>query len=153
MARTPIRRHQALQGVSREHHHGLLLCWKIRTGISKKITAERIKSYVDWFYKTYLVSHFEFEERHIFPILGNDHPEVKKALADHRRLVRLFTSPENSIKTLVQIEEELEQHIRFEERQLFNQIQQVANAAQMDTIAKHHNNETFNDITHDPFWN
>lgn len=153
MARTPIRRHKALQGVSREHHHGLLLCWKIRTGISKKIAAERIKAYVDWFYKTYLVSHFEFEERHIFPILGNDHPEVKKALADHRRLVRLFTSPENSTKTLVQIEEELEQHIRFEERQLFNHIQEVANVAQMDIIAKHHNNETFNDNTHDPFWN
>ncbi|RUA11841.1 MAG: hemerythrin domain-containing protein, partial [Flavobacteriia bacterium] len=112
MARTPIKRHQALQGVSREHHHGLLLCWKIRTGISKKTAVERIKAYVDWFYKTYLVPHFEFEERHIFPILGNDHPEVKKALADHRRLVRLFTSPDNSIKTLVQIEEELEQHIR-----------------------------------------
>lgn len=152
MGRPPIKRHRALQGVSREHHHGLLLCWKIRTGLTKNISLERIKVYVDWFYTNYLVPHFELEETYIFPIVGNDHPWVKKALSDHRRLIRLFTVTKADMKTLGQIEETLEKHIRFEERQLFNHIQQVATDTQMNILAKKHNNEKFNDNTSDPFW-
>ncbi|WP_421801241.1 hemerythrin domain-containing protein [Flagellimonas sp.] len=152
MGRTPIKRHSALQGVSREHHHGLLLCWKIRTGLSKNVSMERIKVYVDWFYRTYLVPHFELEETYIFPIVGNDHPWVKKALSDHRRLIRLFTSTTADMKTLGQIEETLEQHIRFEERQLFNHVQEMANNKQLDIIEKQHSNEKFNDNISDPFW-
>ncbi|MBO0340272.1 hemerythrin domain-containing protein [Flagellimonas profundi] len=152
MGRTPIKRHSALQGVSREHHHGLLLCWKIRTGLSKNVPMERIKDYVDWFYETYLVPHFELEETYIFPIVGNDHPWVKKALSDHRRLIRLFTSTTADMKTLGQIEETLEQHIRFEERQLFNHVQEMANKKQLDIIEKQHSNEKFNDNLRDPFW-
>tara|TARA_R110000751_G_scaffold307769_1_gene431142 strand:- start:106923 stop:107384 length:462 start_codon:yes stop_codon:yes gene_type:complete len=152
MGRTPIKRHSALQGVSREHHHGLLLCWKIRTGLSKNVSMERIKVYVDWFYRTYLVPHFELEETYIFPIVGNDHPWVKKALSDHRRLIRLFTSTAADMKTLGQIEETLEQHIRFEERQLFNHVQEMANNKQLDIIEKQHSNEKFNDNISDPFW-
>lgn len=152
MGRTPIKRHSALQGVSREHHHGLLLCWKIRTGLSKNVPMERIKDYVDWFYETYLVPHFELEETYIFPIVGNDHPWVKKALSDHRRLNRLFTSTTADMKTLGQIEETLEQHIRFEERQLFNHVQEMVNNKQLDIIKKQHSNEKFNDNISDPFW-
>ncbi|MGN7515906.1 MAG: hemerythrin domain-containing protein [Allomuricauda sp.] len=152
MGRTPIKRHSALQGVSREHHHGLLLCWKIRTGLSKNVPMERIKDYADWFYETYLVPHFQLEETYIFPIVGNDHPWVKKALSDHRRLIRLFTSTTADMKTLGQIEETLEQHIRFEERQLFNHVQEMANNKQLDIIEKQHSNEKFNDNISDPFW-
>ncbi len=153
MAGTPIKRHKALQGVSREHHHGLLLCWKIRTGLSKKVAPERIKTYVDWFFKTHLIPHFELEENYIFPILGMGNPKIKKALREHRRLLRLFTSNIDLIRSLVQIEEELEQHIRYEERQLFNEIQKVASEVQLDLIREHHNHEKFKDNTDDPFWN
>ena len=152
MDRPPIKRHRALQGVSREHHHGLLLCWKIRAGLSKNISLERIKLYMDWFYATHLVPHFELEETHIFPIVENDHPWVKKALLDHRMLIRLFTEKKADLKTLGQIEETLEEHIRFEERQLFNHIQQVATDTQLNIIIKKHNHEKFNDNTNDPFW-
>ncbi|WP_241739476.1 hypothetical protein [Aestuariibaculum marinum] len=31
----PLKRHKALQPLSREHHYGLLLTWKIRTGFKK----------------------------------------------------------------------------------------------------------------------
>ncbi|TLP80189.1 hemerythrin domain-containing protein [Maribacter sp. ACAM166] len=148
----PIKRSQALQGVSREHHHGLLLCWKIRTGFSKGIAEERIKTYVDWFYITHLVPHFELEENHIFPILGNDHKMIKKALAQHKRLHRLFAETDSPSKSLSLIEEELEQHIRFEERVLFNEIQKIATEEQLQTILKIHSDEKFNDNTDDTFW-
>jgi len=39
----PIKRNEALKPLSRDHHHGLLLCWKIRQGIKLNIEPERIK--------------------------------------------------------------------------------------------------------------
>lgn len=152
MKTVPIKRKKALQGLSREHHHGLLLCWKIRKGISKDIDMDRIKGYADWFYKAHLISHFEMEEKYIFPILRNDNGLVKKAISQQKRLVRLFNDTDDIAKSLSLIEEELEKHIRFEERILFNEIQKVATKKQMKIIAQLHNDEKFNDNTDDEFW-
>jgi len=148
----PQKRHKALQLLSREHHHGLLLSWKIRTGFNKNISPERIKSYADWFFKNHLIPHFEMEESHIFPILDANNELVKRALAEHRRLNRLFTENDDNIKTLMKIEEELEQHIRFEERVLFPEIQKVATEEQMIQIEKIHQAESFIDKLDDAFW-
>jgi hemerythrin-like domain-containing protein len=121
----PIKRHTALQPLSREHHQGLLLCWKIREGFRRKVSPLRMKRYADWFWEQHLKPHFETEESRIFPLLPAGHALVRKALADHRRLKRLFGNDNNHIRTLNRIEEELERHIRFEERQLFREIQRT----------------------------
>ena len=152
MKTKPIKRHQALQPLSRDHHQGLLLSWKIRTGFAKGISVDRIKNYTDWFYKNHLTPHFKEEEKYIFPILGNDNELVKKAIAQHRRLERLFSSPLELKKSLSRIEEELEQHIRFEERVLFNEIQKVATEKQLQFILEHHSETKFLDNTTDNFW-
>ena len=102
--------------------------------------------------KTHLISHFEMEENHIFPILGKKHELIKLALADHRRIKRLFTETEDDVKALSKIEEELEQHIRFEERILFPEIQKVATVAQFLEIEKIHHPESFEDKLDDLFW-
>ena len=152
MHHKPQKRHKALQPLSREHHHGLLLSWKIRSGFSKNVDPKRIKKYADWFFKTHLIPHFEKEEAHIFTILENDNGLIKRALADHRRLNRLFNKNEDNTKTLSKIEEELEQHIRFEERVLFPEIQKVATEAQLKQIEKIHQPESFEDKLDDEFW-
>ncbi|MTE27431.1 hemerythrin domain-containing protein [Winogradskyella ouciana] len=148
----PLKRHKALQPLSREHHHGLLLSWKIRTGFSKNIDPKRIRTYADWFYKNHLIPHFEIEENHIFPILEDENELVKRALAEHRRLKRLFEEREDDIKTLSKIEEELEQHIRFEERVLFPEIQKVATEDEFFHIEKIHQPEKFVENEKDLFW-
>ena len=102
MNHKPQKRHKALQHLSREHHHGLLLSWKIRAGFSKNIDPKRIKIYADWFFKTHLIPHFEMEEAHIFTILNEDNDLIKKAMADHRRLKRLFTELDDAAKALNQ---------------------------------------------------
>lgn len=148
----PIKRNENLKSISREHHHGLLLCWKIRTGLKKEIPLGRIMQYSGWFYQNHLLPHFEIEEKWVFPVLGNDHELIKKALADHRRLRRLFESSDEWQKTLSLIEEELERHIRFEERVLFNEIQTIATEDQLMQIKIHHKSSDFSDNTKDPFW-
>ena len=148
----PIKRNESLKAISREHHHGLLLCWKIRTGIKKQIEPERIKKYSDWFYTSQLLPHFELEEQHIFTLLGNENELVKKALSEHRRLKRLFEIETELMKNLTLIEEELESHIRFEERVLFNEIQLIATEEQLQEIKRIHTEEKFLDNLTDAFW-
>lgn len=148
----PIKRNENLKAISREHHHGLLLSWKIRNGLKKQIDPLRIEKYVDWFYKEHLLPHFEIEEKYIFPILNKDNDLVKKALADHRRLIRVIESETDILKKLTTVEEELESHIRFEERVLFNEVQEVASKEQLELIQLHHKEEQFEDNMSDPFW-
>jgi hemerythrin-like domain-containing protein len=152
MKTKPLKRHKALQPLSREHHHGLLLSWKIRSGFNKNIDSKRIKTYTDWFFETHLIPHFEIEEKHIFTILENDNDLTKRALAEHRRLKRLFNETTEVTKSLGKIEEELEQHIRFEERVLFPEIQKIATEEQMQLIEKIHHQEPFKDKLDDEFW-
>ncbi|AFL85730.1 hypothetical protein Belba_3220 [Belliella baltica DSM 15883] len=148
----PIKRHKSLQPLSRDHHYGLLVCWKIRQGLKKGIELYRIKSYTDWFWNSHLEEHFRVEEDFLFPILGNEHEMVKKALAEHRRIKRLFLDEDNIYKTLSLLEEELEKHIRFEERGLFNMIQIVADSSVFSTLENSLEHENYTEDWNDKFW-
>ncbi|HLT34547.1 MAG TPA: hemerythrin domain-containing protein [Aquaticitalea sp.] len=152
MTPKPLKRHKALQPLSRDHHYGLLLSWKIRSGFNKKVEVERIKAYADWFFKNHLIPHFELEERYVFPVLDKKNELVKRAMADHRRLKRLFNTEDDVQKSLHKIEEELEQHIRFEERVLFPEIQKVASEEQLSLLEKIHQDEKLEDNIDDEFW-
>ena len=147
----PIKRNEALKPISRDHHHALLLGWKIRQGIKNKIPAERIKKYVDWFWSSYLENHFELEEKNLYPVLGAEHASIKKAMQHHEKLRNLFLSKEQTIQQLDELQNELDRHIRFEERELFNEIQNAASAKQLQDMAAVHN-EAFHDNYSDEFW-
>jgi len=152
MKMKPQKRDKIFQPLSREHHHGLLLCWKIRTGLKKKIEPDRIKIYTDWFWKTHLERHFEIEEKFIFPILSTEHQLIKRALTEHHNLKYLFGLANDIPGNLAMIEKELESHIRFEERILFNEIQMVATEEQLLQIKNNHTESQFSDNLSDPFW-
>ncbi|MFD2550479.1 hemerythrin domain-containing protein [Bizionia sediminis] len=152
MTLKPLKRHKALQPLSREHHFGLLLCWKIRMGIKNNIAVSRIATYASWFYQTHLIPHFRIEETVIFPILEANHKYIIKALEDHALIEHLFKNPIISEDDLKAIEQALEQHIRFEERILFPEIQKNASEAQMFDIEKIHQSEPFQDNLTDEFW-
>lgn len=148
----PIKRHQALRPLSRQHHHSLLFSWKLRKGFSENIEIERLQKYASWFYKQEMQPHFIAEEKFVFPILGNESELVQQALKDHRRITRLFLDTENPSKSLSILEEELDSHIRFEERILFNEIQKVANTEQLQKIAEIHEDISPTSEYSDAFW-
>ena len=150
----PLKRHEALKPLSKDHHHGLLLCWKIRVGRKKDIETERIKAYTDFFFESQLKPHFKFEEEEIFGLLGDEHPLVKRAKHEHTRLENLFNSDTFITRALVDIEKELDAHIRFEERVLFTELQAEASKAQLDNL-KNKEDEIQTpdpDQWHDKFW-
>lgn len=151
-AKKPLKRDKNIQPLSRDHHFTLLLSWKIRKGFANGVEPERIKKYADWFYNNHALPHFKIEEEYLFPVLGKEHEMVQRALAEHRRLKRLFTAEEDLEKNLSLLEEELERHVRFEERELFNEIERHANEAQLAIITEVHKDERFQENSEDEFW-
>lgn len=151
-ATNPIKRTEYLKHLSRDHHHGLLLCWKIKTGFSKGVASQRIKAYADWFYKVHLIPHFEAEEKYVFPVLGNDNKLIRQAVEEHRLLSGLFSDTSEIENSLKQIQTELEKHIRFEERVLFNEIEKVASPGQLKEFEQNLTEEKFTENLNDEFW-
>ncbi len=134
-----------------EHQQNLVVCYNIRRGFSKGIEMDRIKRYTDWYWKEYLSEHFTNEEKDIFPILGEQNDLVKKAMAGHRRLRRLFESKADVNKVLNRIEEELEAHILFEEKVLFREIEKTGTKGDMARIETLHSQR--DDLSwNDEFW-
>lgn len=148
----PIKRDKNIQPLSRDHHHTLLLCWKIKSGLSKGVAPERIKKYADWFFKAHLLPHFVMEEKYLFPVLGLENKMIHKALTEHLRIKQLFEEDKDLVKSLSSIQDELERHVRFEERELFNEIQKVANQEELAVIAEKHKDGKFQENTTDEFW-
>ncbi|WGF93133.1 hemerythrin domain-containing protein [Aequorivita marisscotiae] len=142
-----------LTPIIEEHDEVILLCERIRLGLRNKVDAKRIKKYIDWFKANYLDAHFDMEQKNIFPILGENNVRVKRALANHRRLNRLFAETAELNKILHKIEEELSSYINFEERILYKEIQLVATEQQLEVIENGEQQIVFSDETwKDRFW-
>jgi hemerythrin-like domain-containing protein len=154
----PLKRHPALVPLSKDHHFGLLLCWKIRTGIKKGISTQRMVDYVNYFFNDHLKPHFLEEEQHIFVLLDSDDEKRKKAESQHIELIQLIDSltaqPHKALETLGALEQELDNHIRFEERDLFPYIQSILNEAELEKLKGKIESihQTVPDDWNDPFW-
>ncbi|TXI80106.1 MAG: hemerythrin domain-containing protein [Flavobacteriales bacterium] len=134
----PLERHPLLRPLSREHHEGLLLCWRIRRDLVARTDLEQVFEECRAFFHSDLLPHFAVEEEVVFPVLGSEHPHVHRAIMEHRRISRLFQQDTDPQTTLSLIEDELEAHIRFEERVLFPEVQQKATPEEMDRIDRVH---------------
>lgn len=142
-----------LDKVSEEHYDLLMFGLKLAEGLRNNIEITRLKAYADWFYQNYLLPHIQIEKEYIFPILGLDNVRIKRALANHRRLQRLFTDEEDVFRTLNLIEEEIGRFVRFEERVLMKQIEKTATEEQLEEIKKRHGELNFSeDEWEDKFW-
>jgi len=137
-----------------QHHHGLVLCQNIHQGLRKNIEPDRIKKYCIWFFKQHIEIHFKIEEQYIFPILGNDHALVKKALREHRKIKRLIDDTVDITKAVNLLEELVEAHIRFEEKNIFTEIQQRATEEIKRSILKDANYKAVKSASEwsDIFW-
>lgn len=149
----PLGRHPSLQPLSREHHFSLLLCWKIRKGLEQAIEVKRLQDYILYIWENQIAEHFDIEENLILPILGEEHGGVIRARKEHRLLRRLFLSPVYTYKTINRIEETLEKHIRFEERELFPLVQETASLEDWQKLESVHNDDVVEIIWKDEFWN
>lgn len=147
----PIKRHPSLQQLSREHHFGLLFCWKIRQGMRFGVELDRIQRYATWFWENNQVKHFDLEEGKLFPILGMDHPKVVRALDEHKRIEAYIKNGLQNEEDVNALDKLLVDHIRFEERDLFNEIQQIATDDELKLLEEHDHQELVGNWD-DEFW-
>ncbi|MBS1650958.1 MAG: hypothetical protein JSU07_03015 [Bacteroidetes bacterium] len=139
--KTPIKRNKALLKFSQEHHFGLLLCWKIRQGIKNNIALLRIANYIIYFFENDLKKHFEEEEKNVFSKFSINDAKKIQAENEHKYIYSLIHSikTENySTDTLIDFANTLEKHIRFEERDFFNYIQQNLPQSELEKLAVLH---------------
>jgi hypothetical protein len=139
MSAKPIRRSKQLQVLSRQHHAGLLFCWKLRQGIRLGIETGRMSRYVDHFWKSELQFHFKEEERLLFTDPSD--PFVSQAKKEHSllktQIEQIIVSGDRTTQMqLDTIAENLDDHIRFEERILFPHLEVTLTKEKMESIGK-----------------
>lgn len=153
----PIKRNAAIVEFSKDHHFALLLVWKIREGLKKSIDSKRISKYVIHFYDTDLIHHFADEENFLFSKLSSDNPLRIQAEAEHKNIKQMISElRQNSDDRdlLKRFTDVLEKHIRFEERELFNHLQESISDKMLTEISlsvksrEHEPDGAWNDI----FW-
>lgn len=118
-----MKRNEHIIPLSREHHFGLLCSWKVREGVRLGIEYDRIKAYINFFWKERLSPHFNTEDvvfRNIdkeekMLTMEQDHVEIEN-------LITLINQSEN-YDLMIQFADLLQSHIRFEERELFPAIE------------------------------
>lgn len=154
----PLKRNQNLVPLSKEHHLGLLCCWKIRKGISLDIELNRIVNYIRHFWNDFLDQHFKEEERELFIEIKD--PLVHRAITEHAEIKSIVSSilekgSNTHAEHLHIFTNKLDNHIRFEERILFPHLESVLSKEQLDAICIHTNvgaNGKLIDSFEDEFW-
>lgn len=125
-----MKRHAALQQLSREHHHALKLSRLARfasdSGHALAI-AEAAEKIVETFTEA-LENHFQSEEKDLLPALAavGASALVERTLAEHaelRDLKRRLVEPDSEL--LARFATLLHDHVRFEEREVFETAQKL----------------------------
>ena len=131
-----MKRNSNIVPLSRDHHRALLFCWKIRRGIEKGISLERMRSYVIYFWKDHLEKHFQEEESLLFREV--DDQQCLQAIQEHREIEQLIVSVRDdgasAEQRYQQLADRVERHVRFEERQLFPFLEKSIPDEQLNAI-------------------
>jgi len=152
--RKPIKRSAALTPLSHDHHEALLLVWKIRHGIKNDIELNRISSYCLWFWRHHLEHHFEQEEKVLVPFFGIGSLYSSRLFTEHKAIRDLIKalSAEPDLALLEKLANTLNDHVRFEERTLFNEVEALATPEQLGEIGEALKEEKMAELWEDEFW-
>lgn len=125
-----MKRHAALQDLSRDHHTALKLALDARraaeSGDEKQIAAmlDRCRAV----FASELEPHFQTEERDVLPPLAaaGETALVERTLAEHAEFRRLIADLHHQGSPgLARFAELMNAHVRFEERELFAAMEKV----------------------------
>ena len=142
-----MKRHPALVVLSDDHHHELVQARRLLAA-ADAAPEERLRAadaYVDAFFAE-TVEHFRCEEETVFPLYsrqpGADSELVERILREHMELHGLArvlrteaAAGEVSGATLAALGSLLRAHVRLEERELFEDLQRVVPAAELDALS------------------
>ena len=134
----PLKRSKDLAPLSREHHDGLLFAWKIKQGLTNGTPIETLCNYTRWFWANHIKPHFKDEEKVLVKFLPAGNALVQQMFKEHAQIRDLVISldKEPDSNSLQLLAEFINNHIRFEERQLFAYAEENLTPEQLDEIYK-----------------
>lgn len=122
-----MKRHPALVPLSHDHQHTLVRARELRGAATgdepaRREAATRFLAH----FALHVVRHFREEEELVFPLLPLQPPELERVLVQHQRIRALARRlrDEPAAATLAELGELLEEHIRLEERIVFELVQE-----------------------------
>jgi hemerythrin-like domain-containing protein len=134
-------RDKSLIPLSRQHQHALALCVRLDRAIqSGPIDPEPWQAEIVQIFEQEIAIHFAAEEKELFPTATKFpelRPLVQELIAEHVLLRDLFAGAQSrglDQTALASFATALVQHIRKEERQLFEAMQNVMSATELETL-------------------
>ena len=119
-----MKRHNALVKLSQDHHHALILSQLLKKDIpdyqGMPNTTEGKVTYTINFFNSELITHFDEEEKILFPFASVDS----------------LNSPDNIDNKLDKLGNMLDAHVRKEERELFMLIQEKLPEEKLNELEK-----------------
>ena len=136
-----MKRAPQLRDLSEDHHHGLVLARNAKLAGSgdKAPSVSEMWAHVEAVFKSELEPHFEIEESFIGEALrGAGESQLAQRLVDEHEALRQFLLPghRRTVDDLRRFGELLEQHIRFEERELFQVAQEKLTGDELAAVAQ-----------------
>jgi iron-sulfur cluster repair protein YtfE (RIC family) len=139
MSIKPQRRHPSLIPISHDHHLGLMAAQRLKQGRTAYADTADIGESISELWSRELADHFRVEEEVVFA--GNYSEPVAamiaRVLREHREIRSMIEQGENGAwdeATARKLGALLEEHIRFEERQLFPAIQEELGAEALERL-------------------
>jgi hemerythrin-like domain-containing protein len=121
-----LKRAEALRSLSRDHHQALFVAQRLRRA---EDPVEAAAAFLE-FWRAHGAAHFRVEEDVLLPcwaLLGTvDEPGAARLSAEHLRIRAAALAVESghaSLEALHELGEQLNDHVRFEERELFRLIE------------------------------
>ncbi|MGQ9463311.1 MAG: hemerythrin domain-containing protein [Candidatus Fervidibacter sp.] len=135
-----MKRHTALHSLTADHHHTLGLAVRLKRG--KPEQAKGLAKLFLSIYENAMLHHFRGEEEVLLPAfaskVGDDHPLIICTLVEHIKVHRFADKVRNELncgtitkKLLTKIAETIEAHVRFEENELFTEIERTLSEAEL----------------------
>ena len=138
-----MKRDASLQPLSRQHHDALMACLMIEKGVRKHTDLKVLQDFTRQLWEKDLNKHFILEESHLVPYLRRKQfPEyiIQSLLRDHE-LLRVISSRilngGASYKGFLAFSTLLEQHVRFEERLVFEKAQEMIPGPELAELTSH----------------
>jgi iron-sulfur cluster repair protein YtfE (RIC family) len=140
-----MKRHKSLIFISHDHYHGLQLAQLIKKNAPKLKNLpddlEGKKNYTINFYENDLLHHFYLEENIIFSAVKGRNKKIDRLfdeiIDEHKEIEKTVESLKDNInleEKLDKLGTQLQEHIRKEERVLFEKIQKELSEEEMQKL-------------------
>ncbi|MFA0961941.1 hemerythrin domain-containing protein [Roseivirga sp. BDSF3-8] len=143
-----MKRHSSLIPISREHHKVLLCAQLLKADVPSyegmpADPAGKIDYFLS-FYSEVLEAHMDKEEKLLFPFVSEKASALQRLIreltTDHEEIRRLSKNLDSASEMIAEHLDELgrllEKHVRREERQLFQRIQELLSEGQLLELSK-----------------